>query len=229
MKKRTLILVLIFQTLIGSCFSQPNDKISNEKLWIVKFAPLNIIDPVNPSLQIGLERQISFKNSFQFEFGYISPHKLKFSREIPPNYKGFKLRGEYRYKPFNKRQNIYIAGELYFTKNNYQAREGFVKSTDTIHYRPSYYEDIKINKKLLGLNLKIGYQKQVNHLIFEAYIGVGLKYKNIKHFNRTYPEDKIGTAIDFTIGDMTAGRGSDEKGNWLIPSFPINIKIGYVL
>jgi hypothetical protein len=192
---------------------------------------LNIFDPVNPSIQFGIEKRLINNIDIQGEVGSIIPVNFNPYRNYNPQYNGFKVRGEIRNYLNRNNHKIfgsYFALELYYTKNNYKSEENFKKSTDTSGFKTVYSENININKSLIGLNVKIGYQKQIKEFIIDAYIGIGIKYKIIEHFNRRHPEDIMLTAKNFTMDNMIAGNMADDKGKYLIPNFPINIKIGYV-
>lgn len=232
-KMKNVLLIITTLLLSVSIFSQETDSIKKEKSFVLKFAPYNIIDPVNPSLQFGIESKLTKHINIQGEIGYILPIWLNPYREFNPKYNGFKIRGELRhYLNFNRNKlgdfGYYLATELYYTKNSYNSKEYFNKKTDSLVFTPEYSENIRIKKNLFGLNLKIGYQKRYKNVVIDAYVGLGIKYKIIEHFNRSHPEDIITPPRSFYMSDMIAGKMADEKGKYFIINVPINIKIGYV-
>lgn len=236
---RIIILILFFSSWTNSIFAQTVDSV-NQRKWIVKLAPANLIDPINPSIQLGIERRINVNNSVQVELGYILPSDILYhdsnDSTVFPNYSGLKARIEYRRdlsacgeinnmikSTFCDTKGAYLATELMYTYNRYDRMLGYNYPTNTLGIIPDYCEKVKVDRQVIGLNLKLGLQQNLGRFVFECYMGIGIKYKMVKHLGRSNYNDK-----------WTSGRhpniysGADLPGNYWTASIPFNVKIGYM-
>jgi len=180
-----------------------------------KFSPFNLADFYVPSIQISYERLLRKKLSVQFEFGYVIP-------TMHNKQQGFKLRTEIRkYLNYRKYGASYFAFEIYYTNTDYWYEGHFVSFADTLSIN-GYTDNVKISKQLYGFNLKFGRQYGFGHFVFEWYLGVGAKYRDIRESDRQNPKDSrpMPKDLNFEYAGNNPGR------SWIV-NFPINIKIGY--
>ena len=153
---------------------------------------------------------------------YLLPEKiLTYKNETPANIKGLRLSLEERlYLKKSAPIGPYMSLEIDFLKSQYRHSSSFVSKLK----EDSTYNDVfNIKKYLYTLNYKIGYQKNLNRVSFDIYVGLGLRYRNVTHFNRMHPEDEMLTPRHPII-DYISNR---EDKNWTI-SIPLNLKIGWL-
>ena len=65
-----------------------------------------------------------------------------------------------------------------------------------VYYNPDYKDTnysqrYGITKKTLSLDLKWGYQKIIKRFAIDFSTGLGVKYRDVQHFNRINPNDKM--------------------------------------
>lgn len=228
LKKRILLIISIF-LVTSNLIGQSNFKESKNKIF---FAPLNLFDVINPSVQVGYERILSNKFSFQIEGGLIMKRSvIGFIVTAIDDYpywftnKGFKIRSELKYYLWG-RNRPYLSGELFYTKNNSNVNDLFIVSDTSFKYpieRPegtNAYEDFfSQEKQRFGINLKFGLEVgRKNRIVFEPHIGIGIVYRSTEHYNRMNNNDGL---LDDVISF------SNKRGNMLIFNLPLNFKLGY--
>jgi len=224
----SFIIILIFS-------NQEGNAQSKNKLII---APINFIDPINPSIQIGYERMITDNYSAQIEagiltkrslLGYTFIHVVRVSDLYWNTYSGYKLRGEFK-KYFNKSPldwgRSYLAVELFYTKKKANTNNSFLVTDSTFQYtieRPEgydAYDDWFVNDtKKMGVNIKYGWNEELtDHLSIEYYFGVGIAMQKSKHYGR---ENLMDEFLDPVFSYF------DKEGSNYYLSLPLNIKLSY--
>lgn len=202
------------------------------------FAPLNTIDPINPSIQFGYERMLSNKYSAQVEYGQIMKRSLigftavelfKRSKDYWSTYSGYKLRGEVK-RYFENKKTIegrkYLSVELFYLKNKSNVDDLFIVGDTTFQYTPerpigaTHYEDFFIvDKKKYGINFKLGFQLLLTpRWDLEGYVGLGYVHRKTEHYNRM----NINDVLFDEVVSFHNKRGSSHLFN-----LPLNIKLGY--
>jgi len=238
MKRLRFKILLLAVGLVSSIsiFGQEtNDQKNLEKPNSIFFAPLNLLDPINPSFQIGYERMLNQKWGFQIEYGYIinkglinillNPH------ERPDEYsnKGFKLRVELKRVIIRKKRFlVYASGEFFYLKNRSDVINQFLVSDPSFVYsfgvvpNPGenyYYDDYFTNEKIkFGTNIKGGIKVFTGPVFFEAHLGLGIVYRKNSHSNRENLNDP--SLDDSFLNDNLIG----EK---ILLNLPFNIKMGF--
>ncbi len=225
---------IVFFTLtsVGQGTTSLSDK---EKKNAIIFSPFNLIDPINPSFQIGYQRLLSDKFELQMEYGYII-NKALFHYIINPHEskddysnKGFKLRTEL--KRFFKNDGYfryYLSGELFYLENVSKVQNQFIVSDP--HYNYSFelpndeeeygYTDYFTNAKTkYGINAKFGIKRISNAFFYETYVGIGIAYRNNIHSDRENINDKPY--------DTTFLNDNVPKEMYIF-NLPLNFKIGYM-
>lgn len=221
-------------------YAQEEEKKKNyiHKANSVFFAPFNILDPINPSFQVGYERMVHPKWALQFEYGYILKKTLldkiinPNDKEDEYNHKGYKLRFELKY--FIKKQTnygLYTSCELFYMRNVSGVNGTFIVSDTSFDYsfempegyetdpREIEYVDYFTNDKTkYGANVKFGVKVFPGSFMLESYIGLGIANRNNKHSGRENINDK--ESYNDVLHDTVKG----EK--WIF-NLPLNIKVGY--
>ena len=232
--KLFLILCTLSFITTGTTYSQSN---SSESLKNSVFiAPLNMFDAINPSIQIGYERKINDTFSAQIEGGIILRHSVfgfLFEAMDRGAYwytnSGYKSRIELKYSMKDKIRFLrysYLSGELFYTKNKSFVNDTFLISDPAFDYPienienyNTYDEFYTLEKQRIGLNFKFGSKFFIGKYFFvEPHIGLGLVYRNSKHFGRMNDKDELyDEVISF----------HNKAGKMFLPNFPYNVKLGY--
>ncbi len=137
-----------------SLFSFGQEEVQEESLRAknaIIFTPINIIDPVNPTFQMGLQRQLNEKWESQIEIGFLlkkSPwdklfeDEFDFEDSMKVSHKGFRLRMELKYYlNDNKWARNYVSLESFYLKNDTRTSEYFLGNGGKL------YSDFFQNKK----------------------------------------------------------------------------------
>ena len=116
-------------------------------------------------------------------------------------------------------KGFYSALEFNFLKNRYQDVVSFESGPD----RSGIYSDsVGIKKQTYSLNVKMGYQVKVRRFVFDFFAGLGLRYKDVRHFDRINPNDRMFIPIELNIPYFVNLEGK----RWTI-SVPLNARVGW--
>ena len=190
---------------------------------IIKFTPYKIFDFINPSIELSFEKRTKNNLSTQLMVSYLLPKSIwTHKNATPSNIKGFRLSLEERFY-LKKSTPIgpYIALEMDFLKNKYQHTASFVSISNE---EKIYNDTFDIKKHIYTLNYKIGYQINIKQFSFDIFGGLGLRYRDITHFNRLHPLDEMLAPRHPNIYYIS----NKKDKNWTI-SIPLNLKIGWLI
>jgi hypothetical protein len=198
-------------------------------------APLNLFNPNNPSFQIGYERFIANRWSFQIEGGVIINHSVinyvaDWSkginvRDCPYTNKGFRVTASTKYfLTTEKFFKFYISPELFYQKNKSGIVRSFLVSDPDFEYsfgRPEegqngYRHFFYNNEEKMGVNFKLGFTVGQRFFI-DFHYGLGVAFRNIIQTGLENPDDEIYDS--FGIFDKTS------RNKWGL-TLPFNFKIG---
>lgn len=214
--------ILIFSLLILSLESFGQTQTLKKKTVVVKFSPLCLVDPNYPAIQFGAEFRINNSLSYQQELGYITRDIYKNPSDTITSGKGFKIRGEIRKYALIDREDanmdgLYTAIEVFYTYT-YFYRQGTFIGDQGDECKDIY----KVNKHVIGMNGKIGYQKIFSSgITIDIYIGIGAKYRKITHLEKDCDSKTIKYHADYLFA------GAEMEGEKIVPNIPMSIKFGY--
>lgn len=232
---KNIILFALLLLSIPSYSQTKQDSTVRHRKNALIFAPLNLLDIINPSFQIGYQRKIGTNKELQLEGGYIINKSLMHytinpneSREDFTN-RGYKVRLEFkRYIHQEKGFRAYLSAEVFHMENTSEVINQFIVSDYSYDYSfdlpPNegriVYTDYFTNEKVkTGFNIKFGYKVgYLNKYFLESYIGTGVSYRENKHRDRENIKDP--SYDESPWNDNLLG------GRWLI-SLPFNIKMGW--
>lgn len=222
MKKRIGFTLLI---VIGMHFfmQAQNDSVKRNAVF---FAPINLFDFINPSIQIGYERFLKPQLSIQIEGGYIIKQSIinyidKDFSEDDQSAKGYKVKLGVKYYWFrNTKVKPYVSCELFHISNNLSVshfRSNYAKSlTVADPDYENYYA--KYDIKRTGVNIKLGVKFPLGKYLFiEPHIGAGLVYNDINKVGKLQQGDVLSFDNVSTIYD---------KPNGIDVNLPFNVKLG---
>ena len=83
-------------------------------------------------------------------------------------------------------------------------------------------EDITIRRTVTGSNIKVGWLKIFkSQLVFDYFLGGGIKFRNIKHLERQAPGDLVEN--EFVRIER------NREGSMLMGNLVIGFKLGYLI
>jgi Protein of unknown function (DUF3575) len=224
--KYALFVILYFSL---SLSAKGQDTISNR--WIAKVNVTSWLNPVFPSIKVGLEKQVSKNLSVSGEIGY---HIINASNQTADTFflksRGYSGNIECRYYLKNKKiakkpTRKYLAINLFYIDEQYNSSLDYIKIADTSYLSLSN-DNFTVDKKKWGVNVIYGKQKQfAKRWIVDAYVGLGLRQKTIVNTNREYDNKKHEiTAIDLQFRYLDLSETSGVNGNFIV-----GIRIGFIL
>ena len=138
-------------------------------------------------------------------------------------YTGFRLSLEEKffYADLMGRQD-YISAELNFLSVNYTTETLFRKGSSFSF--ADYVDTFGVNKKTYSFNIRRGHQFYFGRLVFDASMGLGVKYKELGWDDINDP-----SATEVTPRHPNVYHISNRPGSYFAFNLPINVKIGLVL
>jgi hypothetical protein len=215
----------------------PPSPIDSTYKSIIKFTPLKLIGLGNPGIEVAYEKWTGKRFSTQLMASWLFPNSLLHAQNNATNAFGFRAAIEEKfYLRNNAPKGSYIGFEIDYLQNKYYDTDNFGtpnanldSSGVNIYYNDtnfvdSYYSDTYgINKKNISFNIKWGHQIITKRFVFDYYIGLGLRYRNVSHFDRINPNDKWQPNRHFSFY-----RVFNKEGKYWTVSIPLNFKIGWV-
>ena len=195
--------------------------------YIVKWSPTRLTGFVNTGIELSCERRTGNYFATQVMASYLLPVSVwGLDYAFKPKIKGYRLAIEEKFyfkksAPFGP----YTSLELNYLKTQYSAIEWFslknVYIDSTFNQNASYGDTIGINKQTFSINIKLGYQYFFKRFSFDCYVGLGLRYKDVSHFDRINPKDEMEIPTDLNFSYIT-----NLNGHYWTAIIPLNFKIG---
>lgn len=202
---RTLIIVFLILT-FGIVHAQ-----EQKNFLRIYTNALQNIDISHPRLNVGIEKDFKTNQSVAIGFGR---YYRNWMYNEPTS--GFVLSTEY--KRFNKNR-LYFALGLDAGRFKYNTSGEFYFGNQDIA-DSTYFEDFKIDKVLGMLYLNIGFRKNLGQrFYYDTYAGLGLRYKETVHLDRTRPEDEFVNGV--YLVDIR-----DNPGQFFLPIIKLGLIIG---
>lgn len=220
----TLLLILVLSSFLT--FGQERTKVF---MYQLKVSSLRLFDPINPGFELSLEKAFKGDWSTQASIGYMTDlfNTANYFKEM----RGYRIGLEEKYFVLNTRIiRPYAAVEGVFYHTHFQASEKFehykLMMNEGVEERQytSYTDTFSVFKNTFSLNGKIGVQITIKTLVLEAYVGLGVKYRDVQHRDRKYPGDRL-VRLDKWIPSPKLIAISE--GKYFTMSVPLNLKIGY--
>ncbi len=193
---------------------------------VLKLSLSALSNPVNPGIELSYERKIHARWSSQVMMTWLLPGSLLNSgNDIDLGIKGYRIGFEQKYY-FRRTapRGMYASAECSFLQNNYTAQWNFgvENITDTSYHNTNYPDDFDVSKKTYTFNLKSGYQLFYKSWSMDLSAGIGLRYKDVRHFNRINPQDQMEWPRHPNIFYIT-----NREGKYWTVSLPLQVKIGW--
>lgn len=192
----------------------------------LKFTPFKLLGIVNPAFEVCYERRMAPRFATQFMAGYLLPqHIINPRTGFSPNISGYRLAIEEKlYDQGDALNGFYLSAEVNYLNTRYHSISDFTMR-DTVGINPDlivYRDTFGIKKQTLTFNFKLGYQAIYKHFSFECYMGLGLRYRQVEHFDRINPSDKM---VAPRHPNLIYAMDVESEG-WVI-CIPLNMRIGW--
>jgi len=231
--RKILLLIILFCGASNTGYNQHN----KPGTIALKYAPTSLLNPVYPAIHMAVECKITGSFSIQPEFGLLLKHHLLNKNEeiigwdsYDSENNGFFIKVDFR-KYFLRDPSLYGAAQVQFIKNNYKRTDEFDASPELTLFNQfcstCVSESYTINKTAIGLNLKIGYQKEIiDRIIVDFYGGLGINYLTNKHSVNSELHKNPAVADGLITYYQPHYPGSYI---YPLPTLAIGVKIGYVI
>lgn len=218
MKSIISLFILIFISLHS--LAQPE---APEKKNIVKFTPLKIFAFENASLEFSYERVTSDYLSTQIMLSWLLPERIMIENiDYKRNIRGYRIAIEERiYFTGTGPKGHYIAFELDHFYKKFNEQGDFYREIEEDGY---YYDDLYttlygVEKRIFNISAKYGYQFLTEHFSFDLYGGLGVRFREVRHFNKPGGERYYENPLAWNLKN-TEGKG-------MTIHIPLNFRIGY--
>jgi hypothetical protein len=186
----------------------------------IKLSAEQLLNPVNRGVKLSYER-CYLRNRLSTEIGgtILTPNSSDFKQN------GFRVHFSERF--FYKRKRIHqYVGIGYEYQSSTFSDVGYFTDSTLIDFPYSYSgikDEYSARKVLHMINLLWGFQIIKKHFIFEFGGGIGIKYRNVEHFNRANPDYEMVSPRhpNFNYSSTVESEGFQIN-------FPITVKVGYV-
>ena len=197
--------ILFFFIITINCNAQ---KKSND-FWIYSNV-LQTIDLSHPKINLGIEMGLKKNYIIGLEMNYYY-----YNWQLYEKTNGFSI--DLNLKYLNKNRIYYSAGIKGGFVNYYTTNEFVNKNvSDTMVYKDDYY----IKKKIGELNFKIGYRNEKKLFVYDIFVGIGIRYKDVMHYDRIRIDD------DFYKFEVHMQEFRDKKGEYFSPVIKFGILLG---
>lgn len=220
--KRVIILLVFF--CLCYCINAQDEVRTMTKKNVVFIYPFNLLDLLNPSIQLGYEHYFSQKYIVRTDVGIIIQRPLFGVDEIgfqgafqtPYYYSGYKCRAELQ-RVLNTRgihvlRRNYLGAEIYYTHNYGQVNNSYLANNTS--YEDSFIQD----KHKVGINIKFGKKFFFGNKTVDASGGIGIAYFVVNHIGRYNLNDP---SLDRELGYVL------QYGKYFRLNIPLNVRIGY--
>lgn len=191
----------------------------------IKFAPVKMINLINPGVKLAYELRHSQKFATQVSGVYLrdffgsSPYK---------DYRGYKFLLEEKFYHGQRRAfSRYVSLETGYYKAKMLNKTIFVpvaiETDDDLYYESQYEDQYNLKRDGVITNAKYGMVFLIKRFTIDLSFGIGTTIHRIDHSNRLDPEDKFFKTRHINFYHMM-----EEEGRRITPNFPISVKFGYI-
>ena len=215
MKKVIIMFIFVF---IGTLvFSQNGEWQKNQ----IKFSPFRMINMFNPGLEIGYQKNYG-QFASQISIAYLTNINIFGAGNNRKNINGYRVIFEEKIllsKTVRRNNRLFISSEIGYNNVSLTIENRRFVPFNTEEF---YIGGCNLKRQSGYFGTKMNMEFRINHLILEWYAGFGIIYQYVQHFNKRNATDRM----DFNFEDLISPL-FEEEGRYLIPYFPITVKIGY--
>jgi len=203
-----------------------NDDSSNRLKNSITINPVSSFNVLNPSIQIGYQRNLTDDLILQVEGGLLlknSMSVLLLGGTWLPNGKNFSYSGyvcqvEIK-KMFKERgkylvSRLFLGGEFQYLRNNGIVNNMYVNQSGVAY--DDFFTEVKNRFRIapkFGIQLMLG-----KHFLTETSAGLGIAFYHVEHIGRLNPNDEASSCLyDYVL----------KEGNFIKPNLLFSLKLGY--
>ena len=227
---KILFLVACGISLCFNAFGQPD----SARTWQVRWALTSLADPRTPTFQVGLQKNITSKWAFSFDYG-LSTYGLLSKKYYPDSvrtsfhYQKLRTELKYLFPVFESaveglQYTFYLSVEGVFIPERYNKQmDYFYRDEERYEYSFS-----RIRNNIYTACLKGGIEWQYNRKwVLDTYAGLGPRFINVQHYD-TIPGDLPYTGPQWLAWLSPAPR--DRVPGWHNTiHVALGIKLGYYI
>jgi len=218
MKKTPLLLffcVLLFSSIIAQKEEKTVQPDSSYKM-AVKLNVLSLVD-YTPSAQFAFQYKVGRSFYIQHEIGYIT-HYLSPFWDNSSNLNGYRLKSQAKLKINNFKNGsfLYTGLDLMYKSITYRQEDEFT------FFENAYFQKINYGRKKNAstATFLFGYEPNIgNKLVLDVFIGLGIRYVDIKEKDIPFNAVRLGRGI---FGNKT-------EGTYFLPNVSLGLRMGYIL
>lgn len=194
-------------------------------MFIAKATPLQLVDIFNPGLSLSLE-VVERKSGLgtQVSFAYLKRNQLDLQTRTE-NLKGFRFSFEQKkYFETPAPKGVYLSLGVDYVRTK------FIRTVD--YNNPEIFGfgwvrayNVPINKTVMGITGKVGFQREFKHIVYELFWGFGLRHRKVIHEIPDTDNLKVYSVDDRFINRLTNGYFFPGKSIGF--AMPMNFRIGY--
>lgn len=191
-------------------------------------SPLRLIDPVNPGLLIFYQRRISDRQSI--ELGAMPVFEIFPSVTDFKNCRGFRFSFEAK-RHFGDKKRLYWSCEAVAQSMRYKLLGVLCEriQVDSLGYSETgeveARETFSVKRNMFMLNSKLGVFIPLNRFVIDISFGLGVKLKDIRHYNRVL--DGLKPKCLATGGEYIPSWDASREGQRYTLSLPLKMAVGY--
>lgn len=213
--KYTFILILVFKIFVGQ--NDATNTYNNQ----IKLSPVRLFTTVR-GIQLSYERQFSERFSTQLTGARIIDVFPYHFNDIT-NLKGYLIGIEEKY--FLKRKknySNYVSVDLTYLSCSLNKAATFTYKPTNDSLSGDHSDTILIKRKTSTLSFKYGFQYYYKRLIIDINIGLGIRYRDVTHFEKLYPDAVWWRGIHASTPTELF-----ISGQYYTFNIPLGLKIGY--
>lgn len=183
MKKNIIgLLLIVLCPCIAFGQQRAFEEIIERPLWILKFAPLSLID-INPTYQIGAEYFFTENYSLQQEVGYGHEKSIMVNWNKQTDERTWRFRTEFRKYLPQKQANFrgqrnYIAYEIMFKRFDYPA--DYTVTINKGNYFENTHYTYQFVRDTYAFHVKLGQQEiRTSNFVVDGYLGLGIRWNKV--------------------------------------------------
>lgn len=191
----------------------------------ISFTPFQLINGYHPAWEVGYERMHSDNRATQFSLGVFRSWDNDYAR----NSKGFLAGIEHKiFLRSQERTRWYASLNLEHLRKDHDAFLRFVVTDAQGNTNFPWVDFIRlttVEKRFITLTPRIGFQHYVtNRLVVDAFFGIGLRYRSVKHQQSTPMTRHID---DFDWIFIDAEFASNREASNFRPNFDLNLRLAW--
>ncbi len=213
--KYTLISFVCCFLILQSIAQKKQELFAKDKLIRVNFTSL--IDPFETNFSVGYEKRFKDNFAYSIDMGYVFFNSFYQGRLEKTG--GVILRPAIRYYS-GESKRFYVEAEMHYKNVTNKVLDWIGRECVNNVSAYEEYTTFKIRKKVIGFNLKVGYQARLsndNRFWLEPYVGLGIKYKN------TFLVNEPNSCFAFN-NFLSRGRQRVSSLKESVPNIPFGIR-----